>query len=413
LDGLFFYFIALVILIFFSAFFSGSEAALFSLTRSQVNQLQKRSASGRRIAGFLTRPRRLLITILIGNLLVNVFSTSAATSVAIQAFGDKGVGIAFVVMSVLILVLGEITPKVLAIARPRRFSLAVVYPLNFFHVLFAPVAWPIGRFADSVIGFLKKRLGTASRYFSKDELVTALDIGRKGGQIGKFEFDLFSNIIDFRDTTVKEIMTPSINVFSLPVDLNLEDLFERVLASGYSRVSVYGDTTDDIKGVVHIKDLARITDGDADAKIESILMPPFFVPESSRISVLFRELGTRKAHAAIVIDEYGSFVGIVTLEDILEELVGEIRDSDEPRTAAYTLLDDDRIVVLGTMEIEEFNEVFDADVVDDEHETIAGYVIGSIGEIPNAGETFEIKDLKFHVISAQPNRLRKMRVERL
>ncbi|MEJ2720037.1 MAG: hemolysin family protein [bacterium] len=413
MDGLILYLIALVILISFSAFFSGSEAALFSLTRSQINEIRNRSVSGGKIAGFLSRPRRILITILIGNLLVNVFSTSAATSFAIRTFGEKGIGYAFLVMSGLILLFGEILPKVLAIARPRRFSAAVAYPLDFFRVLFLPAAWPIGRFSDSVIGFLKKRIGTATRYFSREELATALDIGLAEGHLGKFEYDLLSNIIEFRQTTVKEIMTPSINVFSLPVNLSPEDIFERVLASGHSRVPVYGDSTDDIKGILHIKELARIADGDVDFKIESILIPPFFVPELSRISELFREFGTRKTHAAVVIDEYGSFVGIVTLEDILEELVGEIRDSGEPQTAEYTLLEDGRIVVLGTMEIEEFNEVFNVDIVDEENETIAGFVIGSIGEIPKAGETFEIKGLKFHIISAQPNRIRKMRVEKL
>ncbi|UCH82746.1 MAG: HlyC/CorC family transporter [Candidatus Latescibacterota bacterium] len=412
MDGLTFYLIALAILLLISAFFSGSEAALFSLTRSQVNQLRSESASGRQLAGFLARPRWLLITILIGNLIVNVFSTSAATSVAMRTFGEKGVGIAFVFMSVVILVFGEIFPKVLAITRARGFSLAVAYPMKAIQTLFTPAAWPMVRFSDAVIGFLKKRLGVASRHFTEDELMTALDIGEKEGSLGKFEVDLFSNIIDFKETTVKEIMTPSINVFSLPIDLNPEELFERVLASGFSRVPVYGDTTDDIKGILHIKDLSRATEGDADFTIESILIPPYFIPELSRIPVLFSELGTRKAHVAIVIDEYGSFVGIVTIEDILEELVGEIRDSDEPRTATHTLLDDGRIVVLGTMEIEEFNEVFGTDIDDEDHETIAGYVIGSIGEIPNAGETFDIKNLRFHVISAQPNRIRKMRVEK-
>jgi putative hemolysin len=412
LDGLTLYVIALFILIFISAFFSGSEAALFSLTRSRVSRLRNRSAMGRRVANLLARPRRLLITILIGNLLVNVFSTSAATSVAIRMFGDKGVGMTFLIMSALILIAGEIFPKVLAISRPRSFSLAVAFPLNVFQFLFTPVAWPLDRFSDTVIGFLKRRLGKATRQFSKEELITALDIGRKQGDLGKFEVDLFSNIIDFKETTVKEIMTPSINVFSLPIDMSLEGLFERVLASGYSRVPVYGETSDDIKGVLHIKDLSRVTEGDADFEIETILMPPYFVPESSRIPSLLSELGTRRAHAAIVIDEHGSFVGIATVEDILEELVGEIRDSDEPRTATHTLLEDGRIVVVGTMEIEEFNEVFGVNITDQDHETIAGYVVGALGEIPHAGETHKIKNLKFHIISAQPNRIRKMRVEK-
>ncbi len=413
MDASFVYLIVLVVFILFSAFFSGSEAALFSLTRSQIDGLRKESAAGREIARCLRRPRRLLITILIGNLIVNVFSTSAATSVAIEAFGGKGVWIAFAVMSGIIMVFGEIVPKVLAINRPKGFSLSIVYPLKLFHVLLAPFRWPMARFSDWVIDFLKKRLGVANRHFSKDELLTALGIGRDEGHLGDFEYDLLTNVIDFRETTVKEIMTPSINVVSLPASLSHEGLRERMLESGFSRVPVHGETTDDIKGILHIKDLARVTKEDPDFDITAILMPPFYVPESSRISFLFHELGNRRAHFAVVIDEYGSFAGIVTVEDILEELVGEIRDSKEPQTASYTMLRDGRIVVLGTMEIEDFNEIFGADIVDDAHATIAGHVIGAIGKIPRAGETFEIGDLRFHVISAQPNRIRKMRVEKV
>jgi CBS domain containing-hemolysin-like protein len=178
-------------------------------------------------------------------------------------------------------------------------------------------------------------------------------------------------------------------------------------------VPVYGDTTDDIRGVVHIKDLARVSCEDEDIGVSTIVMPPYYIPESAKISFLFKELARDRTHIAVVIDEYGSFVGIVTMEDILEEIVGEIRDSKQPMTAAYTLMPDGRIVVLGAMEIEDFNDVFGTDIVDEEHETIAGYVMGATGKIPNAGETFEIDRLRFHIISAQPNRIRKMRVEKV
>ena len=408
-----FYLIFLAVLILFSAFFSSSEGALFSLTRSNVNRLEDKSPAGKQIAHLLRRPRRLLITILIGNLIVNVSATSVATSVAIGVFGDKGVGIAFAVMSVVIVAFGEIFPKVLAVNRASAISLVIVYPLSFFHALFAPLRWPLARLSDVVIDVLKRRLGTTTRHFSKDELLTALDVGRDAGHFGDFEYELLSSIIDFRDTTVKEIMTPSINIFSLAADLSVEDMLDQVAKGGHSRVPVYGDTTDDIKGVVHIKDLARVSGEDEDIDVSTIVMPPYYIPESAKISFLFKELARERTHIAVVIDEYGSFVGIVTMEDILEEIVGEIRDSKQPMTAAFTMMPDGRIVVLGAMEIEDFNDVFGTDIVDEEHETIAGYVIGATGKIPNAGETIEIGKLRFHIISAQPNRIRKMRVEKV
>lgn len=404
---------SLAVLILFSAFFSSSEAALFSLSRSTVNRLGNASPAGRRIARLLQRPRRLLITILIGNLVVNVLATSVATSAAIAAFGQKGVGLAFAGMAVVILAFGEILPKIIAITRAPVFSILVVYPLSFLHAVFAPLRWPMARISDLVLDLFKKRLGTASSHFSKDELLTALEVGRDAGHFGDFEYRLLANIMDFRETTVKEIMTPSIEVFSLPLDTDVEDCLEETMRSGHSRVPLTGGTMDDIVGIVHIKDLARLSSGDEDANIRTVLMRPHYVPEAAKISSLFNELAKERSHMAVVIDEHGSFVGIVTMEDILEEIVGEIRDSKEPVTTEYTLMPDGRIVVLGTMEIEDFNEVFKTDIVDEEHETIAGYVTGTTGRIPHPGETLDVGGLRFHIISAQPNRIRKMRVEKL
>jgi putative hemolysin len=413
LNDLILYVVALAILILFSAFFSGSEAALFSLTRSQVSKLKNRSPGGREIERQLSTPRDILTTILIGNLVVNVFATSAATVVAVDLFGDKGVGIAFGFMSLLIIIFGEISPKVLAIDQPERFALLSIYPLRFLHLLFSPVRRPIAWFTDGIVELMKGRLGHARRYFSKDELITAFDIGRREKNIGQFQYELLSNIVEFRDTIVKEIMTPSIDVFSLPIEMTPEEIEKRIIERDVSRVPVYGDTPDDIRGVVHIKDLVSASPYGADFEIEGLLRTPYYVPESTRIPSLFAELGRRKSHMALVIDEHGSFAGIVTMEDILEEIVGEIRDAKEPRLEEYTLLDDGRIVVSATMEIDDFNTIFKAAVKDEEHETIGGFVMGATGRIPHEGETFDVGNLRFHIISAQPNRLRKLRVEKL
>jgi putative hemolysin len=412
LDGLFAYAVALIVLLTLSAFFSGSEAALFSLRRAQVSRLTAQSAAGREIAALLAAPRKILVTILIGNLVVNVFATSASTAVALSLFGDKGLGVAFAGMSVLIMVFGEILPKVLAINRPRRSSLFAAYPLKMLHIIFYPIRMPITLLTDAVVELFKSKLGMARRHFSRDELITALDMGRAHGQVGDFEFELLSNIIEFRGTIVKEIMTPSIDVFSLPMNTTRAEMEEQIIESGHSRVPVYGETPDDIRGIVHIKDVAAAAGQGSAFDIGAIIRDPYYVPESMKISQLFKEFGRLRAHLAVVIDEYGSYVGVVTLEDILEELVGEIRDANEPPTDDYRFIDDRRIVVRGTMEIDDFNDVFGTVIADDEHETIAGYVIGATGRIPREGETIDVGDLRFHIISAQPNRIRRMRVER-
>jgi putative hemolysin len=268
--------------------------------------------------------------------------------------------------------------------------------------------WPVARLADGVIEFLKKRLGAARRHFLQEELVTALEMGRDEGH--DFESDLLSNIIEFRETIVKEIMTPSIHVFSLPMNMSREQMEEEAGRARFSRFPVYGETADDIRGIIHIKELVVAESATFD--IGRILRPAHYVPESTRIKKLFKEMVQHKLHLAIVIDEYGSYVGLVTVEDILEELVGEIRDAKESRTEPYVLIDNDRIVVPGTMAIDEFNEVFKTGIADEEHATVAGYVLGATGKIPREGETIDLGDLRFHIISAQPNRIRKMRIER-
>ncbi|MFH1755069.1 MAG: hemolysin family protein [Candidatus Latescibacterota bacterium] len=412
MDSIHLYIVFLPVLLLFSAFFSGSEAALFSLRRTQLKTLES-SSTGKRINRLRSTPRKLLVSILIGNLFVNIFSTSAVTSISIRLFGEKGVGASFAIMTVLILVVGEIIPKTIAINQPIRFSRVIVYPLSFFHMLFLPLRAPLAFITEAVITFLKRRLGVVRRSFTHEELITAVGIGRFEGDLGKFEHEVLSNVLSFRGKIVREIMTPSVSVFSLPAAMRIDELFDAVIRQDFSRVPIHGGSSDEIVGVLHIKDLLRgITPGNA-PDIASILRPVYHIPETAPVAELFRELAERKTHLAVVIDEYGSFVGIVTMEDVLEEIVGEIRDAGEPRTEEFKLISDKKIIVLGTMEIDDFNEVFRTNLVDEEHETIAGYVLAMTGKIPLEGETIQIGDLKFHVISARPNVIRKLRVEKI
>lgn len=371
------------------------------------------SAAGRRINRMRAAPRKILVSILIGNLLVNIFSTSAVTSISIDMFGENGVVISFVVMSLLILIVGEIVPKAVALNRPRKFSLFIVYPLSFFHAFFLPLRVPLSFIAETAVRYLKKKLGVARRYFTHEELITAVRIGRFEGDLGKYEQEVLSNILSFRSKIVREIMTPSVSVFSLPAAMRIDELFDAVIRQGFSRIPIHGESSDEIVGILHIKDLLRGTVGGDGLDAAALLKPVFYVPETAPVAELFRDLVARKTHLAVVIDEYGSFVGIVTMEDILEEIVGEIRDAGEPRTEEFRRISDKKIIVLGTMEIDKFNQVFKTSIEDPEHETVAGFLMGATGKIPNEGETIIIGNLKFHVISARPNAIKKLRVEKV
>jgi putative hemolysin len=407
------YFCGLVVLLLLSAFFSGSEAALFSLSRTQLRAMRESSPGGRAVAHLLAHPRPLLITVLVGNLAVNVLATSTATALAIRMFGTRGLGLAFLVMSLLIMVFTEVLPKALGVHWATRIAPVLAWPLSIIHTLLLPIRVPLSRFSDAVIEALRGHIGTAHRSYAWDELLTAVRLGRREGKIGAFEYEILSHVLEFRHKIVKEIMTPSIHVVSAPVRATRDELLSMFASSGRSRIPIHGDSPDDVIGILHVKDLVDPRAARSEDDLRARMREAYFIPENAPIAELYKELQRRKLHAAIALDEHGSFAGIATTEDILEQMIGEIRDARDSRAQPFQRLDDRRIVVQATMEIDHFNEVFETDVRDDEHETIAGYVIGRVGRIPREGETVVADGLRFHVISAQPNRIRKLRVEKL
>ena len=408
------YFFGLVVLLLLSAFFSGSEAALFSLSRSQLRALRGAGSPGGRAAShLLAHPRPLLITVLVGNLAVNVLATSTATAIAIDAFGARGLGLAFAVMSLLIMVLTEILPKALGMHWAPRVAPVVALPLSVIHTLFLPVRVPLSRFSDAVIDTLRGHIGSARRSYEWDELLTAVRMGRREGKIGAFEYEILSHVLEFRQKIVKEIMTPSIHVVSASLRTPRDEMLSLFASSGRSRIPIYGDTPDDVIGILHVKDLVDPMAARNEDDLRARLREAFFIPEVSPIAELYAELQRRKLHVAIALDEHGSFAGVVTIEDILEQMIGEIHDARDSKAQPFQRLDERRIVVQGTMEIDHFNEVFETELRDEEHETVAGYVLGRVGRVPGEGESVDADGLRFHIISAQPNRIRKLRVEKL
>jgi putative hemolysin len=407
------YFIGLVVLLGLSAFFSGAEAALFSLSNSQIRALKEKSHGGRLLARLMSRPRAVLVTVLVCNLTVNVFASSFATSLALDAFGERGLIIAVAGMSVLIMIATEVIPKVAGMQWALRISPVLAYPLSFFHALVLPVRIPLAWVSETVAKPLRRRIGAARRSYTWDELLTAVRIARREGSVGAFEYEIFSHVLEFREKVVKEIMTPSIAVTSAPVTASREELRALFASSGRSRIPIHGESPDDVIGILHVKDLVEESAAESEEDLRGRMRETFFIQENAPIVDLYHELQRRKIHVAVVIDEHTSFAGVVTTEDILEQMIGEIHDARDNRMQPFHRIDERRIVVSGTMEIDHFNEVFDTSLNDERHETIAGFVLGLTGRIPREGESIEADGLRFHVISAQPNRIRKLRVEKL
>ena len=361
----------------------------------------------------LDEPRKLLVTILLRNIIVNISATSTATALCLELFGERGLAVAFGGMSVAILAFGEVLPKAFALRWAERIAGLAIGPLRVFHNVVWALRVPLAAFSEASIAFVRRRIDTPRRSFTGDELLTALRIARSDGGLEEFQFEVLSNVISFRSKIVREIMTPSVRVLSAGVDTPRQELLRRFAESGHSRMPIHGESPDDVIGVLHIKDLIDPHAATSEEDLSSRLREPHFVRETTSINVVYNEMQRGKHHIALVLDEYTSFAGLVTTEDILEELVGEIFDARDERPLTYMRFAEDEIVVDGSLDLDEFNNVFGAQLEDPDHETIAGYVMGITGRIPREGEVVEDAGLRFQILRAEPNAIRKMKVERV
>lgn len=401
----------LVALLLMSAFFSASETAFFSIPQSTAAEMEKGKKRDRVAARLIRDPRMLLVTILFGNLLVNISATSAATALAIAMYGDAGIGIAIVVMTVLILFFGELSPKSLALKRSRSFAVYAAPILNGIVIVLTPVRVLLGAIADYTVDRSRRILGESREAYAARELAAAVELGHRDGLFGEFEKEVLTNLFLFSEITAREIQTPRGAVFALDVETPFKEAIVQVKAHGFSRVPLYAGAGNAIVGVLYAKDLLRFSRDDR-IRLADILRPASFVPEGKRIRDLFSELITSHQHLVVVVDEHGSYTGIVTLEDILEEIFGEIRDRREPRVDEYYRLDERRFVVEGTMSLRDASGILGVNLDSDEVETIAGYLIERVGKIPREGEAFAIDGLRYLVLSAEPVRVNKIKIER-
>ncbi len=403
--------ISIAILLVFSAFFSGSETAFFSLTRSAIHALKEKGARGQFVADLLERPRALLVTILFGNLLVNIASTSIVTAIAVRLLGGRGIGVAVLIMTFLILIFGEILPKSVALRYSSSFAIASAPVFRVLMIVFYPFREILGKIADYMVNRSREFFGDMETRHDAVELATAVETAYKDGIFDEFEKEILTNLLLFTETTVREILVPRGDVFMLDVETPFKEAVKLVKENGFSRVPVFENTRDNIIGILLAKDMLKYSRMER-VSLRNIIRPPIFVPDTKNIKDLFGELINARQHLVIVIDEHGAFEGIITIEDILEEIFGEIRDRREPNVEEYMIVDEDHIVVEGDMRIEDFNKVFETDFESEEAETIAGFLIERVGEIPKEGFSFEIDGYRFLVISATKTKVEKLKIER-
>lgn len=401
--------VGLGLLLFCSGFLSGSETALFSLSPLRANKIRQESPRvGEMILRLISNPRRLLISILVGNTFVNVLASALGDSLLQRLFSPHlGELVAIGGMTLLLLIFGEITPKTIAIHSPGKVARRVVPILEWEARLVFPVRKLVRLVTDLVLRVFTR--GKSRRLaFTSEEFLTAVRIGEVEGVLDREEGRMIESVVRLSDTTVEALMRPRSEMVTLPITAGYEEVLKLIAARGLSRIPVHGESLDEILGILHVKDLLRVEPSDwGTDTLRQLLREPYFVPETGRAHDLFREFQRRHQHLAVVVDEYGGVAGLITLEDLLEEIVGDIVKigTDLPE---FQWLDWETAVVQGSLPLTEFNERFDVNLASQEVHTVGGYVAARLGRIPSTGERLRIAGLEFRVTQANPQRIEQM-----
>lgn len=407
---------AIFFLLFLSGFFSGSETALTAASRARVHQLEKTGDWRARVAGRLIASReRLIGALLLGNNLVNIFASALATTVFLNLFGEAGVAIATLVMTALVLVFAEVLPKTWAISNPERFALTVSPIVRFVVAVFAPIVIGVQWFVRGLLNLLGVNIGAdASVLSAHDELRGAVDFQHMEGGLEKGERDRLGGLLDLAELEVSDVMVHRTNMVALNADEDPAKLVEAALASPHTRLPLWRGESDNFVGVLHAKDLLRALNqvkGDA-ARIDivEIAAPAWFVPDTTSLQDQLNAFLRRKAHFALVVDEYGEVMGLVTLEDILEEIVGEIADEHDVELEGLRPQADGSMIVDGSVPIRDLNRAADWELPDDEATTIAGLVIHEARMIPEERQIFTFHGFRFTVLRREKNRITRLRI---
>ncbi len=410
--------LSMLVLLFFSAMISGSETAFFSLTPQHLSELREsHTSSGKLMLWLLERPKRLLATILIANNFVNVAIVILSSYITalwfnIASFPVLAFLVQVIVITALILLLGEILPKMYASVYPVRFAKNMAGILKGLIQLF----YPFSSLLVKSTSFLDKRIARKSHAISRSELSDAIEItaGESTPEEGK---KILQGIVKFGDIEVKEIMRSRVDVVALDIQASYTEVMEVIVKSGFSRIPVYTDNFDNINGILYVKDLLPHLDKDTHYNWEKLTRDAFFVPENKKINDLLQEFQERKIHLAIVVDEYGGTSGIITLEDVLEEIVGEITDESDSGTEefVYEKFDEHTYIFEGKTTINDFCKIIeiDDDIFDEikgESDSLAGLILELEGKIPEQGDETSFRNYVFKIVEVDLKRIKRIRV---
>lgn len=405
--------VLLIILLVMSAFFSMSETALMSLSKIRIRHMVDEGVKGAKLVAKLTEePNKLLGAILIGNNIVNIGASALATSLALRAFGESGVGIVTVVMTILVLIFGEITPKSFAKQKSEQVSLKVSKTINIIVKVFRPLIFVFTAISGVFIRLLGCDPKASQPFITEEELRTMVGVSEEEGVLEGVEKEMIFNVFDFVDAQVKDVMVQRVDVIAVDVNANYEEILDVIKKEQFSRIPVYDQTIDDIVGVLYVKDLIIVGQNKENFKVIDYMREPYYTFEFKKIKELFSEMKKTRNHLVVVLDEYGGTVGIVTIEDLIEEVFGDIEDEYDDENNEIEVVKEDEYIVDGSARLDDLSELIGVNMESEEFDSVGGLMIGELGRFPEQGEVVLLHNIKFVAedIDTNRNRIKRVRI---
>ena len=388
-----------------------SETALTSLSKIRIRHMVEEKVKGAKLVEKLTEdPNKLLGAILIGNNIVNIAASALATTIFVDIFGASGVGIATAVMTVLVLIFGEITPKSIAKQKSEQVSLKVSKPISIIVKVFKPF---IGIFTFISSGFIRLLGGDPKAnepFITEEELKTMVGVSEEEGVLEDVEKEMIFNVFDFADAQVKDVMVQRVDIIAVDIDASYEEVLETIKTEQFSRIPVYNQTIDDIVGVLNVKDLIIAGQNKEGFKVSDYMREPHYTFEFKKIKELFNEMKKSRNHMSVVLDEYGGTVGIVTIEDLIEEVFGDIEDEYDDYNEEIEVVKEDEYIVDGSARLDDISDLIGVNMESEEFDSVGGLIIGELGRFPDNKEEVNLNNIRFVVEEIDKNRIRNVRI---
>jgi putative hemolysin len=402
--------LGLFVLFIFSAFFSSSETALMSMDRLRVKYLAEKERPGaKRLETLLSKPDDLLSAILVGNNLVNIMISVFATALFLDLFGQGGELMTILILTPILLIFSEVCPKTYAATYPEKLSFRVLHPIRFFMWMLRPVTAVVSGVSRILTHFLRGKI--QAPLISEDEIRSIIGFGEDEGVVAEDQRRMLHGIFDLSQSRVRDVMVPRTEVVGISVDAAFQDVVKLTAQARHSRFPVYDGNLDNVVGVIHSKDVLSYLDKPDQFSLRELARPPFFVPEAKPIESLMQAFRRKHLHLAMVVDEYGGVEGICTLEDIVEEIVGEIHDEYDEEDILVKPLGSNRYLIDGSAAIRYINKRFELDLSEEHVNTLAGFLLNSLGSIPEVGASCEVDGVLFTVREVEDRRIEQIEVQ--